>query len=140
MFDHEKLHVYQLPLEFLSWVTPVLAEAQQRDAGQSVEVRRQLDRASLSTLLNIAEGNGKHGQRTRAKSFDDARGCAAESAACLDALVAKGFCPAARVQAGKRMEERVYAMLTKLVEKFDQPSPSASSSSSRQKANQRPKA
>jgi hypothetical protein len=72
MFDHEKLHVYQLQLEFLGWVTPVLAEAQQRDAGQSAEVRRQLDRASLSTLLNIAEGNGKRRQRTRAKSFDDA--------------------------------------------------------------------
>jgi four helix bundle protein len=145
MFDHEKLHVYQLQLEFLQWVTPVLAEAQQRDAGQSAEVRRQLDRASLSVLLNIAEGNGKRAQRTRAKSFDDARGSAAESAACLDALVAKGFCSAARVEAGKQMEERVYAMLTKLVEKFDKPSSSASasssssSSSSRQTANQRPK-
>ena len=143
MFDHEKLHVYQLQLEFLGWVTPVLAEAQQRDAGQSAEVRRQLDRASLSTLLNIAEGNGKRRQRTRAKSFDDARGSAAESAACLDALVAKGFCSPARVEAGKQMQERVYAMLTKLVEKFDKPSSSASSSSSssssRQTANQRPK-
>jgi four helix bundle protein len=139
VFDHEKLHVYQLPLEFLQWVTPVLAEAQQRDAVPSAEVRRQLDRASLSTLLNIAEGNGKRGQRTRAKSFDDARGSAAESAACLDALVAKGFCSAARVEAGKQMEERVYAMLTRLVEKFDKPSSSSSSSSSRQTANQRPK-
>ena len=100
MFDHEKLHVYQLQLEFLGWVTPVLAEAQQRDAGQSAEVRRQLDRASLSTLLNIAEGNGKRGQRTRAKSFDDARGSAAESAACLEALVAKSLCSAARLEAG----------------------------------------
>jgi len=98
-----------------------------------------LDRASLSTLLNIAEGNGKRGQRTRAKSFDDARGSAAENAACLDAPVAKGFCSAARVEAGKQMEERVYAMLTRLVEKFDKPSPSSSSSSSRQTANQRPK-
>ena len=54
MFDHEKLHVYQLQLEFLQWVTPVLAEAQQRDVHpEAGEVRRQLDRASLSTLLNI---------------------------------------------------------------------------------------
>jgi len=143
MFDHEKLHVYQRQLEFLSWVTPLLAETQQRDAGQSAEVRRQLDRASLSTLLNIAEGNGKRRQRTRAKSFDDARGSATENAACLDALVAKGFCSPARVEAGKKMEERVYAMLTKLVEKFDKPSSSATSSSSsstsRQTANRRPK-
>ena len=130
MFDHEKLHVYQLQLEFLRWVAPVLAEAQQWDAGQTAEVRRQLDRASLSTLLNIAEGNGKRGQRTRAKSFDDARGSAAESAACLDALVAKGVCSGKRVEEGKQIQERVYAMLTKLVARFESRSPSSSSSSS----------
>ena len=38
--------------------------------------------------------------------------------------MAKGFCSAARVEAGKQMEERVYAMLTRLVEKFDKPSSS----------------
>jgi four helix bundle protein len=130
MFDHEKLHVYQLQLEFLRWVTPVLEEAQQKDAGKTAEVRRQLDRASLSVLLNIAEGNGKRRQRTRAKSFDDARGSAAESAACLDALVAKGMCSVNRVEEGKQMEERVYAMLTKLMGRFDSRSPSSSSSSS----------
>jgi len=107
MFDHEKLQVYQLQLEFLRWVTPLLDEAQQWDAGKTAEVRRQLDRASLSTLLNIAEGNGKRGQRTRAKFFDDARGSAAETAACLDALVVKGMCSAKRVEPGKETQERV---------------------------------
>jgi four helix bundle protein len=130
MFDHEKLHAYQVQLEFLRWVTPVLLEAQQRDAGNTAEVRRQLDRASLSALLNIAEGNGKRGQQTRAKAFDDARGSAAESAACLDALVAKGVCSVKRVEEGKQMEERVYAMLTKLISRFDKRRPSHSPSSS----------
>jgi four helix bundle protein len=134
MFDHEKLQVYQLQLEFLRWLTPVLEQAQQSHAGQTAEVRRQLDRASLSTLLNIAEGNGKRARRTRAKSFDDARGSAAESAACLDALVAKGACLATRVEEGKRMQERVFAMLTKLVTRFDQYSSSSSSSSSSRSA------
>jgi four helix bundle protein len=85
MFDHQKLHVYRLQLEFLQWVTPLLEEAQRHDAGKTSEVRRHLDQASLSVLLNIAEGNGRRGQQTRAKFFDDARGSAAESAACLDA-------------------------------------------------------
>ena len=129
MFDHEKLQVYQLQLEFIGWVTPVLHEAQQRDAALSAEVRRQLDRASLSTLLNVAEGNGKRRQQTRVKSLDDARGSATESAACLDALVAKGLLTVNRVEDGKHMLERVYAMLTKLMERFDRRSSSASSSS-----------
>lgn len=96
MFDHEKLHVYQLQLEFLEWVTPLLEETQRQHAGKTSEVRRQLDRASLSVLLNIAEGNGRRRQQTRAKFFDDARGSTSESAACLDALVAK------RVSSGTR--------------------------------------
>ena len=130
MFDHEKLHVYQLQLKFLEWVTPLLEEAQRYDAGKTAEVRRHLDQASLSVLLNIAEGNGRRGQRTRAKFFDDARGSAAECAACLDALVAKHVCSSDRIRQGKDDLERVYSMLTKLVLRFDRPSSSPSSSSS----------
>jgi four helix bundle protein len=130
MFDHEKLRVYQLQLEFLQWVTPLLEEVQRQDAGKTAEVRKHLDQASLSVLLNIAEGNGRRRQQTRAKFFDDARGSTAESAACLDALVAKGVCSPDRIRHGKDVLERVYSMLTKLVERFDRSSSSSSSSSS----------
>lgn len=133
MFDHEKLHVYQLQLEFIRWVTPLLDEVQRRDAGKTAEVRRHLDKASLSVLLNVAEGNGRRQQQTRAKFFDDARGSASESAACLDALVAKGVCRPERIQPGKETLERVFSMLTKLVERFDRASSSSSSSSSSSK-------
>ena len=131
MFDHEKLHVYQLQLEFIGWVTTLIDEVQQLDAGKTAEIRRHLDRASLSVLLNIAEGNGRRAQQTRAKFFDDARGSASESAACLDALVAKGMCRKDRIQSGKQMLERVLSMLTKLVDRFDRKSSSSSSSSSK---------
>ena len=127
MFDHEKLQVYQVQHEFLRWVTPLLVEVQ-RKHGNTTEVRRQLDRASLSSLLNIAEGNGRRGQQTRAKFFDDARGSASESAACLDALVAKNACTPQRVEPGKQLLERVFSMLTKLVARFDHSSSSSSTS------------
>jgi four helix bundle protein len=130
MFDHEKLHVYQLQLQFLGWLSPLIEEVQRLGAGKTAEIRRHLDKASLSVLFNIAEGNGRRGQQTRAKFFDDARGSAAESAACLDALVAKGVCRLERVQSGKQMLERVASMLTKLIDRFDQKSSSPSSSSS----------
>jgi four helix bundle protein len=130
MLDHEKLQVYRLQLEFLEWVTPLLDEVQGQHAGKTAEIRKHLDQASLSVLLNIAEGNGRRRQQTRAKFFDDARGSAAESAACLDALVAKRVCSSDRIRQGKDMLERVYSMLTKLVERFDRSSSSPSSSSS----------
>jgi len=119
MFDHEKLQVYQLHLEFITWVTDLLDEMQQQAAGKTAEVRRQLDRSSLSTLLNIAEGNGKRQKKIRAKFFDDARGSTCESAACLDALVAKRVCTPERIQVGKKNQDRVCSMLTKLVARFD---------------------
>ena len=88
-------------------------------SAQTRELREQLDRASLSALLNTAEGNGRRQGRQRAKFFDDTRGSAIECAACLDASVAKGFTFSERIQPGKEMLIRIVAMLTKLVERFD---------------------
>ena len=119
-FDHEKLDVYRLLLGFVSWTSVLLDELMTENRAQTREVRDQLQRASLSALLNTAEGNGKRRQRIRAKFFDDAQGSAAESAACLDALTAMGCCQAARVEEGKGMLLRAVSMLTKLVELFDE--------------------
>ncbi len=83
------------------------------------ELIEQLDRASLSVLLNTAEGNGKRQGRQHAKFFDDARGSAFECAACLDAAVAKGLVSIDRVCPGKQMLARVVAMLTRLIDRFD---------------------
>lgn len=52
--DHEKLEVYQAALEFISWTVPLSERLP-----ASASVRNQLDRASTSVPLNIAEGNGK---------------------------------------------------------------------------------
>ena len=84
--DHEKLEVYQQSLEFITWTLPLLDQV---PAGASV--RNQLDRASTSIPLNIAEGNGKFTSADRCRFFDNARGSALECAACLDVMVAKQF-------------------------------------------------
>jgi four helix bundle protein len=119
MFDHEKLDVYQLELKFLTWVTQFLVDIAGPSETQKRELITQLDRASLSVLLNTAEGNGRRQGRQRARFFDDARGSAIECAACLDASVAKGLANLERIQPGKEMLVRIVAMLTKLVERFD---------------------
>jgi four helix bundle protein len=124
-FDHEKLDVYQLELAFISWVTPLLAIVKQRQSNaRTAEVIDQLDRASLSALLNTAEGNGRRQRQTRAKFFDDALGPVTECAACLDALVAKDVCVEQEIVEGKQLLLRICSMLTKLVERFDSYSPS----------------
>ena len=119
MFDHEKLDVYQLELSFLTWATHLLEETKAASGVSIREIRDQLDRASLSMLLNTAEGNGKRQKPIRAKFFDDARGSATECAACLDALVAKGRCTDDRVRQGKQMLVRIAQMLTRLVQLYD---------------------
>ena len=119
-FDHEKLDVYQLELTFVAWSTELLREIKSSPFSAFYsEVCDQLDRASLSALLNTAEGNGKRQGKQRAKFFDDARGSAVECAGCLDVLVAKKLTTAIRIADGKSMLLRIVGMLTRLVERFD---------------------
>jgi four helix bundle protein len=97
----------------------LLSEVSGDRKSRVAEVSDHLDRASLSSLFNTAEGNGKRQRPVRAKFFDDARGSATESAACLDALVAKGACRPERIAEGKAMLLRIVSMLSRLVERFE---------------------
>ena len=118
MFDHEKLDVYRLLLEFIAWVAVLIDEVREAQGAKVSEVCNHLDRASLSALFNTAEGNGKRSHGMRRRFFDDARGSAKECAACLDALVAKRACGGERVLDGKALLRRIVSMLTKLVGRF----------------------
>ncbi len=108
--DHEKLQVYQRSLAFISWAEPLLDRLP-----KSISVRDQLDRASTSVPLNIAEGNGKFTSADRCRFFDIARGSALESSACLDVLVAKGKAQAGEVNQGKDMLVEITSMLFGLI-------------------------
>ena len=119
IFDHEKLDVYGLELQFVTWATDFLEEVSQSPVSSRRELVDQLDRASISVLLNTAEGNGKRQGRQRARYFDDASGSALECAACLDASVAKRITKSDRICPGKELLARIVAMLTRLVERFD---------------------
>jgi four helix bundle protein len=123
LFDHEKLDVYRVELEFAAWITDFLEDVDRSSVHHRRELIDQLDRASISILLNTAEGNGKRHGRQRAKFFDDARGSAFECAACLDASVAKRFASAVRIRPGKEMLARVVSMLARLIDRFDTENP-----------------
>ena len=105
-FDHEKLNVYQSALTFITWSTDLLTHVKAKAA-----VKDQLDRASTSVPLNIAEGNGKFAIRDRCRFLDFARGSALECAACLDVLVAKRLVESERIHAGKEQLLEIVSML-----------------------------
>lgn len=108
--DHDRLDVYQASLSFIGWLEPLL-----RRIPKSLAVSNQLDRASTSIPLNIAEGNGKFTKPDRCRFFDIARGSAFECAAALDVLVAKGLVTEQDVQSGKEHIARIVSMLIGLI-------------------------
>jgi four helix bundle protein len=83
-FDHEKLDVFREAIDFCGWVGDFLAATTARAAAKD-----QLDRASTSLPLNIAEGNGKFSDADRSRFLEIARGSALECAACLDVLAVR---------------------------------------------------
>ena len=103
-FDH------QAALSFVEWLEPLLQKLP-----KSFSVADQLDRASTSIPLNIAEGNGKFTGADRCRFFDNARGSALESAAALDVLVAKRRCSQEEVAPGKDRLWSVVSMLVGLI-------------------------
>ena len=109
-FDHEKLEVYQESLRVIAWLEPLLEKFP-----KSISVRDQLDRASTSIPLNIAEGNGKFTKPDRCRNFDNARGSSLECAAALDVMVAKAKCELAEVLPGKERLRGVVLMLVGLI-------------------------
>ena len=110
MLDHEKLDVYQLSLAFVSWSYDLCRQLK----GMDRHARDQLLRASQSIPLNIAEGNGKLPTADRKRFLRIALGSALECGAVLDVLVACETISIRTVADGKRMLQRIVAMLTKM--------------------------
>jgi four helix bundle protein len=82
--------------------------------GQS-NLRDQLDRASVSIVLNIAEGAGRTSALDKARFYAIARGSATERAAIVDVLAVRGLIQP-RARAGARsLLVRIVQMLTRLI-------------------------
>jgi four helix bundle protein len=111
-FDHEKLEVYRETISFIAWLSALL-EATPRIG----DVKDQLDRASNSVALNIAEGNGKYSPKDRCRFFDIAHGSALECAAGLDILVAKSKLTKEQIRPGKESLQKIVRMLIGLIKR-----------------------
>jgi four helix bundle protein len=112
-FDHERLDVYQESIAFCGWVGDLLTDVTTKAAAKD-----QLDRASTSLPLNIAEGNGKFSDADRSRFLEIARGSALECAACLDGLVVRKLISAERSVPAKEQLVRVVNMLMGMLKRF----------------------
>jgi S23 ribosomal protein. len=112
-FDHEKLDVYREAISFCAWVGKFLPVVSAKAAAKA-----QLDRASTSIPLNIAEGNGKFSPNDRARFLEIARGSALECAAALDVLVARELATPEQITSAKQSLVRIVEMLVGLLRRF----------------------
>ena len=110
MFDHEKLDVYRVSVEFVEWSYHRCKGLK----GLDRHARDQLLRASQSIPLNIAEGNGRLPSAERRRFQRIALGSALESAAILDVLVATKTIDSTMALEGKNLLFRIISMLTKM--------------------------
>ena len=107
LLDHERLDAFQVALEFAAMV-PALTKAA-RPA-----LRDQLERASSSVALTLAEGCARRTRRDRHHFFSIAQGSAMECAAALDILRVTGHLAAADATRAKHKLTRIVQMLVGL--------------------------
>jgi four helix bundle protein len=114
-FDHEKLDVYRYSIVFCAWVGDFLPLITVKPSAKD-----QLERASTSIPLNIAEGNGKFSAKDRARFLEMARGSALECAACLDVLVARKLATSEQIAAAKADLAKIVRMTIGLLKRFSE--------------------
>jgi four helix bundle protein len=109
-FDHERLDVYQLALDFL-----VLADdtIENLPRGRS-HLADQLGRAATSIVLNSAEGAGKFSKPDKRRYYLTAVGSATECAAVYDVLLRPKLTTRERHAECKTVLERIASMLIKM--------------------------
>ena len=101
-FDHERLDVYRLALDFLLFANELTSKLPRGRA----HFADPLGRAALSVLLNIAEGAGKTSPADKRRFYLTARGSATDQRRCsmrslgLGCLMNHAKCGARRCSCG----------------------------------------
>jgi four helix bundle protein len=110
-FSHENLDAYTVSLEFLDLATEI-ARRLPRAKGQ---VGDQIQRASESICLRIAEGSGMENRSAeQRRHYLAARASALECAAVLDVARARKALSDERRAEGRLLLDRIVRMLSKL--------------------------
>ena len=110
ILNFQKLDVYQCSIELVSMAF---------EAGNSLprghaKLVNQLDRASWSVPLNIAEGYGKITKRDKSNFYSIARGSVMECAAIFDVLKQRRLISDEQHRHAMSLADRIVAMLSKM--------------------------
>ena len=114
-FDHERMEVYRAALRFVRSASVIRSGL---GAGRNA-LADQLDRASVSIALNIAEGAGEVARREKARFYRIARRSATECAAILDIAGELQLAPEDRLREGRQQLQSIVAMLVGLVKHIE---------------------
>jgi four helix bundle protein len=106
--DCERLDVYRVAVEFQ------LLAASIGPGRRLGALRDQLDRASVSIVLNVAEGSGRFAPADKAHFYLIARGSAMECLAALALLQARSLVSPELYRRSRPLLTRIVAMLTRL--------------------------
>lgn len=113
MFDFEKLIAYQKAREVNRKIQKILVEKK-----ISVFLRDQLYRASISMVINIAEGTGKLSKNDRKNFYVISRGSVFECASLLEMLYDENIINESDLNSLKLDLEEVSRLLSGLINSF----------------------
>ncbi|MGE0454271.1 MAG: four helix bundle protein [Vicinamibacteria bacterium] len=105
------MHVYNVALELHVQCSTLVATLNRI-------LKDQLERASLSVVLNLAEAGGRRSRRDKQRFYAYARGSATEVAALLDVLERRRLASPASVRSGRRLAIRVVQMTTRIQQRL----------------------
>ena len=111
--DHERPDVYRLALDFVAMIYDLTDEL---PPGSSNLVN-QIQRASTSIVLNIAEGAGEFSKKEKARFYRMARRSLTESAAVLDIFRRLGLAKEEALEQARGAAVRIVAMLIRLIQR-----------------------
>lgn len=114
-FDHERLDVYKLALQFTGLATKVVDNLP-RGVGYLAD---QLNRAALSIPLNIAEGAGEYSPADKARFYRIAKRSATECSAVLDVCRELSLVESNFITEGRELLHKVVSMLIKLIKSMN---------------------
>lgn len=115
-FDHDRLDAYNLARR-LNVNVRALVDALPKGRSDLVD---QLQRASASIALNIAEGSGEFTPKEKARFYRMAKRSATECVAILDLLQDLGLAADPQIQPPKGLLFRIVGLLVRHVRSFEQ--------------------
>ena len=109
-FDHRKLDVYGVALDFVVLVDPLLEDLPPGRGYLALQLRK----AAASIVSNVAEGAGEFAPKEKRRFYRIARRSGTESAAQLDILLRLELIDASEHEGASRLLHRIVSMLVKM--------------------------